>query len=123
MKTQEQARALAQSLVSTGKRMDKRTAALITDMNQPLGWAVGNSLEVVESIEVLKGGGGRDLFDLCVELAAAMLYLGGVSADLESARERTRRLIESGDALEKFRKMVEAQGGVVGDSGTGLRRG
>ena len=61
--------------------MNKRTAALITNMDQPLGWAIGNSIEVVESIEALKGGGGRDFFDLCIELAA--IFVRGESADAE----------------------------------------
>src|SRR5262249_5776450 len=75
MKTEERARALSRSLVSTGKRMNKRTVALITDMNQPLGWSVGNSLEIIETIETLKGGGGSDFRLLCLELSAVMLQI------------------------------------------------
>jgi pyrimidine-nucleoside phosphorylase len=111
MKNDEQARQLAQSLVNTGKRMHKRTFAFITNMNQPLGWAVGNSLEVIESVETLKGSGGDDFRLLCVELAAAMLYVGGAVTDLENGRALSERLIASGAALEKFREIVEIQGG------------
>jgi pyrimidine-nucleoside phosphorylase len=111
MKTEERARELSRSLVSTGKRMNKRTVALITDMNQPLGWSVGNSLEIVETIETLKGEGGLDFRLLCLELAAAMLHIGGAVTDMVYGREVARQLIESGAALEKFKQIVEAQGG------------
>jgi pyrimidine-nucleoside phosphorylase len=111
MKTEERARELSRSLVSTGKRMNKRTVALITDMNQPLGWSVGNSLEIVETIETLKGEGGLDFRLLCLELAAAMLHIGGAVTDMVYGREMARQLIDSGAALEKFKQIVEAQGG------------
>ncbi len=111
MKTEQDARRLADSLVRTGRRMNKRVLAMITDMNQPLGWSVGNSLEVIESIETLKGQGTGDFLGLCLELAAAMLLLGNAVTDLEEGQELARKLISSGVALEKFREMVEAQGG------------
>ncbi|MEW6734013.1 MAG: thymidine phosphorylase [Acidobacteriota bacterium] len=110
METAERALALAQSLVKVGKRMHKRITVLITDMNQPLGWAVGNSLEVIESIDTLKGKPGI-FTDLCVELAAAMLHTGGIVTDIDAGKRGAERLIENGSALEKFCEMVTAQGG------------
>lgn len=111
MKSMAQARILARSMVAVGKLMGKNMAALITEMNQPLGWAVGNSLEVMEAIEVLQGAGGSDLRELCLELAGAMLHLGGVAKDIAEGRTQAANLIASGQALAKFREMVVAQGG------------
>lgn len=111
MKTQDQARKLAQSMVNTGKLMRKRVAAVITDMNQPLGWAVGNSLEVIESIEMLQGKGKGDFLELCKELSAVMLQQGHLVETVEQGRELTQAVIDDGRALEKFRAMVAAQGG------------
>jgi pyrimidine-nucleoside phosphorylase len=113
MKKQEDAAFLAQLMVETGKRMGKKVVALITDMNQPLGVHVGNSLEVTECIEVLRGGGPDDLRALCLELAGWMLYLGGAVKSVEAGKQRGAELIGSGAALKKFREMVRLQGGDV----------
>ena len=85
--------------------------ALITDMDQPLGNMIGNSLEVVEVIEILRGEGPADLRLLCLELAGWMLHLGGVSNTVAEGKKQSERLIASGKAFEKFRQMVELQGG------------
>jgi pyrimidine-nucleoside phosphorylase len=111
MKTEEGARRLAETLVGIGRSMGKQVRALITDMNQPLGQAVGNALEVMESIETLKGRGPEDLTTLSVELAAHMVMLGERAASLDEARELVKGLIASGAGLEKFRQLIEAQGG------------
>jgi pyrimidine-nucleoside phosphorylase len=111
MKTETEARDLAERLVDVGRRLGKRVRALITDMNQPLGRAIGNALEVIESVETLKGRGPEDLRTLSLELAAHMLVLGHQATSLEEARERAERLLHSGAALEKFRQIIEAQGG------------
>ena len=91
--------------------MGKQVVALITDMDQPLGNMIGNSLEVVEVVEVLRGGGPDDLRNLCLELAGWMLHLGGVSGTVADGRQQSERLISSGKALDTFRRMVELQGG------------
>jgi pyrimidine-nucleoside phosphorylase len=114
MKKKEDAVFLAELMVETGLRMGKKMVALITDMDQPLGLQVGNSLEVKEVLEVLRGGGPKDLRQLCVELAAWMIQLGGRAADLDEAKATAERLIKSGEALEKFREMIALQGGDAG---------
>jgi pyrimidine-nucleoside phosphorylase len=111
MQELENARALATSLVNTGVAHGKRVHALITDMSQPLGNAVGNALEVIESAETLKGRGPRDLVELCRELTAHMLVLGNVADSLEEARLRYDSAISSGDALDRFARVVAEQGG------------
>ena len=114
MRDEERARALAHALVKTGNSCGIRTRALLTDMNQPLGRAVGNSLEVKECIELLRGefaAGARPVLDLSLELSAHMLVLAHVDDSLEAARQRLRRVLESGEALECFRQNVAAQGG------------
>lgn len=111
MPTLEQARSLAGSLMDVGRRMGKRTAALITDMNHPLGRSAGNSLEVRESVEALKGNAPPDLEELTVELCAAMLVLGGLLPALEPARLAARERLRSGKAFARFRRMVELHGG------------
>jgi thymidine phosphorylase len=111
MKTEKDAAFLAQLMVETGDRMGKQVVALITDMDQPLGCMIGNALEVVEVVEVLRGEGPKDLRQLCLELAGWMLHLGGVSATVAQGRIQSERLIASGEALDRFRKMVELQGG------------
>jgi pyrimidine-nucleoside phosphorylase len=107
----EDARKLAEMMASTGSAMGKRVVALITDMNQPLGRWVGNAVETMEAIETLRGDLEGDFAELCLELAARMLIVGGVENDLEIARNRSREAITSGRALERFRACVEAQGG------------
>jgi pyrimidine-nucleoside phosphorylase len=111
MKKEEDAVFLAELMVETGERMGKALVALITDMDQPLGLKVGNSLEVVESIEVLQGKGPEDLRELCLELAGWMFHLGGVAGTVAEGKVKAGQLIESGQALEKFREMVRLQGG------------
>jgi pyrimidine-nucleoside phosphorylase len=113
MKKEEDAVFLAELMVETGERMGKQMAALITDMNQPLGRMVGNALEVQECIEVLHGGGPADLRDLCFELAAWMLYLGGASKTVAQGKQLSEQIIASGQAFERFRQMVELQGGDI----------
>jgi pyrimidine-nucleoside phosphorylase len=111
MKTEADARALARSLVDTGELAGVRTEALITDMEAPLGRGVGNSLEVIESIETLKGRGPQDVETLSVEFAARMLVLGGVEPDLAAATARVRGALASGAGVEKFRDIIRNQGG------------
>jgi pyrimidine-nucleoside phosphorylase len=114
MKTEEDAAFLAELMVETGERMNKKMVALITDMDQPLGLRVGNSLEVAEVLEVLSGEGPQDLRELCKELAAWMFQLGGRTKTLPEARELYEQLIQSGAALKTFREMVTLQGGDPG---------
>lgn len=111
MKSEKDAAFLAELMVETGERMGKKMVALITDMDQPLGNMIGNALEVVEVVEVLRGGGPEDLRLLCHELAGWMLHLGGAAQTVAEGRQRSAELISSGKALEKFRQMVEMQGG------------
>jgi thymidine phosphorylase len=111
LKPFEEARALAQAMVQIGAGMGKKVAALITDMDQPLGRTVGNALETAECIETLKGRGPRDLESLSLELAAWMLVVGGVVTALEPARAKVRAALEGGAGLRKFQEVVEEQGG------------
>lgn len=111
MKSEDEARSLAQVLIDIAHGMGKDAVALITDMNQPLGRAVGNSLEVIESFEALKGNGPPDFIDLCRELAAEMLLMGGAATSVDRGRSLYDELIESGAALEKMRQIIEAQSG------------
>ena len=111
MKNEKDAAFLAELMVETGERMGKKVVALITDMDQPLGKMIGNALEVVEVVEVLRGGGPEDLRELCLELAGWMLHLGGVSDTVAKGKQQSAVLISSGKALDKFRQMVELQGG------------
>ncbi len=111
MKTSEDSRRLAESLVSVGNASGVRTEAVITAMEAPLGRAVGNALEVIECIDVLKGGGPADLVEVTLELASRMLVLGSAARGLDEGRTRARRMIDSGAALERFRQIVEIQGG------------
>jgi pyrimidine-nucleoside phosphorylase len=120
MKKDEDAEFLAELMVETGERMGKSVIALITNMDQPLGTHVGNALEVVEVIEVLRGEGPEDLRELCVELAARMFQLGGTADTVVQGKALVEQLISSGKALERFRQMVSLQGGdarVIDDPG------
>jgi pyrimidine-nucleoside phosphorylase len=111
MKSERDAAFLAELMVETGVRMGKRVIALITDMDQPLGNMIGNAVEVVEVIDVLRDRGPEDLRELCLELAGWMLYLGSASKTVAEGKEQSARLISSGKALQKFQQMIELQGG------------
>jgi pyrimidine-nucleoside phosphorylase len=111
MKTEARARELAESLISLGTSAGVTTEAVITSMDAPLGSAVGNALEVVECLEVLRGGGPADVTQLSLELTARMLVLGRAATDLGEGLRRARAAITSGEGLERFRRLVEAQGG------------
>jgi len=111
MKSEEDAAFLAELMVETGERMGKRVVALITDMDQPLGNMIGNALEVVECVDILRGCGPADLLELCLELAGWMLHLGGAAKTVAEGKQKSAQLISSGAALERFRQMIELQGG------------
>src|SRR6266481_2789641 len=111
MKSEKDAAFLAELMVETGERMGKQMVALITDMDQPLGCMIGNALEVVEVVDILRGEGPEDLLQLCLELAGWMLHLGGVSDTVAEGKKLSEKLIASGEALDRFRQMVELQGG------------
>ena len=105
------ARKLAETMCAIGRSMGKRVVALITRMDEPLGRAVGNAVEVAESVECLRGEGPFDLMEVTLELAAEMIVMGERARTIDEARGICRRLIAEGRALERFRRMVEAQGG------------
>jgi len=111
MKDIESARRLAEAMIAIGNRTGRRTVAALTGMDQPLGLAVGNSIEVAEAIETLKGSGPPDLRELSIELGAMLLYAAGAAESIASAKVRLERSIDSGAALEKFREVITAQGG------------
>jgi pyrimidine-nucleoside phosphorylase len=111
MKKQVEARRLAQAMVGIGRRLDKKVQALITDMNQPLGFAVGNALEVMEVSQTLQKAGPADLTRLSLELSARMIFLGKVTATLDEARKLAEDKLMDGSAYRKFKQVVEAQGG------------
>jgi len=119
MKTLDGARELAQAMVGIGAQAGRRTTALITDMDQPLGRAVGNALEVAEAIETLRGDGPLDLRELCLELGAQMVTLAGVARSAGEGKDLLMKILDDGSALAKFAQLVDAQGGdrrVVDDS-------
>src|SRR5438876_1031243 len=124
MKSFEDSKALAEAMVRIGRGMGKKVSALITDMEQPLGRAVGNALEVKESVETLQGRGPKDLESLSLELAAWMLHLAGLTTGLEAARARVRDALASGAGLRKFQEVIALQGGdpAVGDDTARLPR-
>lgn len=113
METLEQARELAETMVSIARHADRRAIALLSDMNQPLGWAVGNALEVLEAIQTLHGNGPPDFVQHCLEVAGHMLHLGQVAADVDTGKELARQALESGQGWAFFRRLVEAQEGDV----------
>ena len=110
MKTKEASRELAEWMVAIGKAAGKRMRALITDMDRPLGYNIGNTLEVVEAIETLKGQGPDDLTELCIALASHMLVISD-RGSYEECESRVKEVITNGEALNTFANMVEAQGG------------
>jgi len=111
IKKQVEARRLAQMMVGIGRRMDKKVQALITDMNQPLGYAIGNALEVMEVSQTLHNEGPEDLRRLSLELAARMIFLAKITKTLDEARQLAEQKLSDGSAYQKFREVVEAQGG------------
>lgn len=111
MKSQQDAKALAESLLRVGRALGRKTGAIITNMDQPLGCTAGNAVEVIEAIETLKGAGPADTRLLTVELTALMTVLSGIYPDLEIARKKLARLLDSGAALACFRHMIQEQRG------------
>ncbi|SDC02013.1 MULTISPECIES: pyrimidine-nucleoside phosphorylase [unclassified Candidatus Frackibacter] len=111
MKDYEEAKRLAKTMVDIGKNVQRETIAVISDMNQPLGLAVGNALEVKEAIETLRGEGPVDLTALCLTLGSQMLRLSGVVKSVEAGREELEKVLTSGAGLKKLKEMITAQGG------------
>ena len=111
MKTVEDAESLAHAMVQIGNNVGRNTMAIISDMSQPLGFAIGNALEVKEAIDTLKGQGPEDLMELCYTLGSQMLVLGGKAGTIEEARKQLQEVIANGQALEVFKKFIVAQGG------------
>lgn len=113
MKTVQQARCLADSLVQTGKRLNLPVSALLTDMDQPLGQAIGNAVEVNETIDLLRGHGPVAVRDLTLQLSSQLLVAVGRCSDHESAADLLNRAWDSGSAMQKFEEMIAAQGGRI----------
>ncbi|MEK7790643.1 MAG: thymidine phosphorylase, partial [Deltaproteobacteria bacterium] len=113
MRTFPSAKLLAKWLVKTGELFGKKMVALVTDMNQPLGNKLGNSLEIEEAVEVLRGEGPEDLKELSLALSAQMLCLGGIAKNFEEGIRLSKTVIQNGTALKKFEKMIGEQGGDV----------
>jgi pyrimidine-nucleoside phosphorylase len=111
MKTLEDSKNLAKAMVNIGNNVGRKTMAVISDMSQPLGFAIGNALEVKEAIDTLKGEGPEDLTELCLTLGSHMVYLAEKASSLSEARELLQKAIEDGSALENFKVFLESQGG------------
>lgn len=111
MKTDEDAYALAEEMVSIGRGAGRNTIAIVSDMDQPLGCAVGNILEVIEAVETLKGNGPKDLEELCITLGTYILIASGTIEDETLAESELRRVLADGSALAKFKEFIKAQGG------------
>lgn len=111
IENEEKVEKLAKIMVNIGKGFGKKTRAIITDMSQPLGNAIGNSLEVEEAIKILKGNGSQDLREVCINIAANMLILGEKVKDLEEGIELTKEILTSGRGLDKFKQFISHQGG------------
>ncbi|WP_432199295.1 pyrimidine-nucleoside phosphorylase [Anoxybacillus gonensis] len=111
MKDLNDAKALAKAMVDIGKRVGRKTMAIISDMSQPLGYAIGNALEVKEAIDTLKGEGPDDLQELCLVLGSHMVYLAEKASSLEEARHMLEKAMKDGSALETFKTFLAAQGG------------
>ena len=115
MKNIEDATELAKTLVDIGNGAGKKTYAVISEMNEPLGYAIGNSLEVIEAIDTLKGNGPRDLYNLCIELGSLMVAASDQNISLEQAKQILKKTIEDGSAYRKFKEFIESQGGNPSD--------
>lgn len=111
MKTLEEAKLLAQAMVKIGNQVGCKTMAIISDMSQPLGYAVGNALEIKEAIATLRGQGPRDLEQLCLTLGKHMVMLAGKASSFEDAEHRLREVMYNGQALTKFKQFIDSQGG------------
>src|SRR5690606_25952020 len=111
MKTPEDAKELAHAMVGIGNATGRKTMAIISDMSQPLGFAIGNALEVKEAIETLQGKGPEDLTELCMVLGSQMVVVGGKAETLEEARVMLEQVIENGQALDIFKQFIKDQGG------------
>ncbi len=111
MKSAEEARALAEAMVRIGNAVGRKTMAVISDMSQPLGFAIGNALEVQEAIDTLRGQGPKDLEELCLTLGSQMVYLAGKAPSIEEARVNLQEAIQNGSALETLKIFLAAQGG------------
>lgn len=111
MKTIDEARVLAKEMVDIGKAAGKKMIAILTNMDEPLGYSVGNSLEVIEAIETLKGRGPKDLYELSYEIVSEMLIESGLYTSKELAIKDIKKVIENGEALDKLRCMITSQGG------------
>jgi pyrimidine-nucleoside phosphorylase len=111
MKTQADAEKLAAAMVGIGNQVGRDTAAVISDMDQPLGFAIGNALEVAEAVETLRGQGPEDLTELCLALGSHMVVLGGAASSIEEGKRLLRERLNNGEALAKFKAFIEAQGG------------
>ena len=115
MKNIKDATELAKTLVDIGNGAGKKTYAVISEMNEPLGCAIGNSLEVIEAIDTLKGNGPRDLYNLCIELGSLMVAASDQNISLEQAKQILKKTIEDGSAYRKFKEFIESQGGNPSD--------
>src|SRR5690625_390350 len=111
MNNLDDARSLAQAMVNIGKQVNKKTVGVISNMNQPLGYAIGNSLEVIEAIETLKGNGPEDVTELCLTLGSYMVVLANKAKDELEARKLLLKSLQSGKALDYFRQLIKIQGG------------
>ena len=111
MKTLEDSKELAKAMVRIGNNVGRKTMAVISDMSQPLGYAIGNALEVKEAIDTLKGEGPEDLTELCLTLGSHMVYLAEKASSLEEARQKLENAIKNGSALEKLKVFLSSQGG------------
>lgn len=111
METKAQAKKLAKSIVQTGLSFNRHMMVTISDMNQPLGHAIGNSLELIECFEVLKGKGPKDLIDLSLNLTGGMIHLAGKSKSLEAGIKKAKKALRSGEGLEKLKELISKQGG------------
>ncbi|MGJ7034855.1 pyrimidine-nucleoside phosphorylase [Anoxybacillus eryuanensis] len=111
MKDLNDAKALAKAMVDIGNRVGRKTMAIISDMSQPLGYAIGNALEVKEAIDTLKGEGPEDLQELCLVLGSHMVYLAEKASSLEEARHMLEKAMKDGSALQTFKTFLAAQGG------------